>query len=118
MPKPKGRPKTGGRKRGTPNRATASARAAIAAFVDGNTHRLQDWLDKVANGVRGKVKGKKGVVYVVPPNPEKAFNMFQSLIEYHIPKQARIEATGKDGKELSLPPTFVIVPVRSRHQPD
>ena len=114
MAKPKGLPKSGGRKKGTPNKATASARAAIAAFVDGNVHKLQEWLDRIANGTPAD---KKRGVKAVAPDPAKAFSLLQSVIEFHVPKQARIEATGKEGKELLAPPTFVIVPVRS-HQRD
>lgn len=66
-----------GRKKGVPNKATAQAREAIALFVDGNAHRLQEWLDRVAE-----------------ENPERAFQLFQSVIEYHVPKLARNELSG------------------------
>jgi len=79
----------GGRAPGTPNKATSDARQAIASFVDGNAHRLSEWLDKVANGVRND-DGE----FVVPPNPAKAFDMFQSVVEYHVPKLARHEHAG------------------------
>ena len=72
---PKGRtnnPK--GREKGVPNKATTKAREAIALFVDDNSEKLQDWLDKVAQD-----------------NPAEAFKLFQSVIEYHIPKLARTE---------------------------
>lgn len=72
-----------GRKKGVPNKATADARSAIASFVDGNAHRLQDWLDRIAEN-----------------DPEKAFSLFQSVIEYHVPKLARTEHTGKDGEAI------------------
>jgi len=79
---------TGGRPKGSPNKATQGAREAIAAFVDGNAHRLTGWLDQVANGdPENDIK----------PNPIKAFEMFQSVVEYHVPKLARTEVTGKDG---------------------
>jgi len=87
--------KTGGRVAGTPNKATNEARQAIASFVDGNAHRLTGWLDKVAEGVQD-ADGS----YVVPPNPAKAFDMFQSVVEYHIPKLARQEHVGDDNKPL------------------
>ena len=46
-------PKKGpGRPPGMPNKATADARQAIAHFVDGNAHRLTEWLDRVADGVK------------------------------------------------------------------
>ena len=87
----------GGRAPGTPNKATSEARQAIASFVDGNAHRLAEWLERVAEGVKGIELDKEGnevEVYVVPPNPAKAFDMFQSVVEYHVPKLARHEHTG------------------------
>ena len=84
----KGAPKTGGRAPGVVNKSTREARAAIGAFVDGNAHRLQEWLDRVADGV----KNDEGE-YVVSPDPEKAFSLFQSVIEYHVPKLSRADNT-------------------------
>jgi len=71
-----------GRPKGVPNKATQDARMAIAQFVDNNAHRLEGWLDQVAQ-----------------ENPEKAFQLFQSVVEYHVPKLARTESTvsGPDG---------------------
>lgn len=69
--------KTGGRATGTPNKATKDARQAIATFVDENADRLSGWLDRVA-----------------ADNPAKAFELFQSVVEYHIPKLARTELSG------------------------
>jgi hypothetical protein len=85
--------KTGGRQAGTPNKATNEARQAIALFVDANAHRLTGWLDEVANGVKVTEMTEEGPVdkYIVAPNPAKAFDMFQSVVEYHIPKLARTE---------------------------
>lgn len=76
------RAKTGGRAPGTPNKVTNEAREAIALFVNKNAHRLEGWLDQVAQD-----------------NPEKAFQLFQSVVEYHVPKLARTEQTltGADG---------------------
>lgn len=76
----KGR-KFGGRAKGTPNKVTANAREAIARFVDGNADRLQGWLDQVAEN----------------DGPKAAFECFKDLLEYHVPKLARTELTGKDG---------------------
>ena len=93
----KGTPKTGGRKPGTPNKSTIEARQAISEFVDGNAHRLTDWLDSVANGVKGMDPETEAEFYIVPPNPAKAFDMFQSVVEYHVPKLARMEVSGTPG---------------------
>ena len=97
--------KTGGRAPGTPNKATADARQAIAAFVDGNAHRLTEWLDQVAAGVKVQEQTAEGEIvekYVVPPNPAKAFDMFQSVVEYHVPKLARTEVTGDPNNPVQM----------------
>lgn len=82
-----------GRPKGLPNKATSAAREAIAQFVDGNAHKLQLWLDKIADGdVEADIK----------PNPVKAFELFQSVVEYHVPKLARTELTGEGGGALRI----------------
>ena len=52
----------------------------IASFVDGNSQRLQMWLDEVYER----------------DGPKAAFACFSDLIEYHVPKLSRTEVTGKD----------------------
>jgi hypothetical protein len=89
--------KTGGRKPGVPNKATADARQAIASFVDGNAHRLTEWLDQVASGIKVLNAETGEEKYAVLPNPAKAFDMFQSVVEYHVPKLARMEVGGIEG---------------------
>ena len=97
VPKSKRKPPIATKSRkGVPNKATSDARAAIAAFVDGNAHRLVGWLDAVANGdPENDIK----------PNPSRAFDMFQSVVEYHVPKLARTEVTGKDGGPVVIAAT-------------
>jgi hypothetical protein len=97
--------KGAGRPAGSPNKATSEARQAIASFVDGNAYRLTEWLDAVANGVKVLEPVEDGDPierYIVPPNPAKAFDMFQSVVEYHIPKLARTEHVGDDNKPLVI----------------
>jgi hypothetical protein len=80
VPKSAKRPQPkGGSRKGVPNKATATAREAIARFVDGNSDKLQDWLDQIAQ--------KDG--------PKAAFACFTDLLEYHVPKlsRAEVEAT-------------------------
>ena len=67
----------------TPNKATKNAREAISRLVDGNTHRLEGWLDEIA-----------------AKDPAAAWRCMMDVIEYHIPKLARTEVTGKDGADL------------------
>ncbi len=88
--RPKGLPKTGGRQKGVANVATRDAREAIGRFVDGNAHRLQEWLDRIA-----------------VTDPERAFTLFQSVIEYHVPKLARqeIDATVKGSLNVIISET-------------
>ena len=72
-----------GRPKGQGNKKDELARQAIAKFVDGNAERLQGWLDEIAED-----------------SPEKAFNAFTGLLEYHVPKLSRQEqqALNKDGE--------------------
>lgn len=91
MPKGGSKPgeRRGGRSKGTPNKATLQAREAIARFVDGNAHRLNGWLDEIAAN----------------DGPKAAFQCFSDLIEYHVPKLARTEITGKDGGPVVIQAT-------------
>lgn len=92
----KGKKTGGGNRRGSPNKATADARAAIALFVNRNAPRLQGWLDAIADGQEGPPEvdeetGEKVKTWIIEPDPQKAFELFQSVIEYHVPKLARSE---------------------------
>ncbi len=80
-----------GRPKGSPNKATAAVREAIAVFAEGNAHKLQEWLDDVAMGVGGN-----------KPDPAKAADLYLRAIEYHIPKLARTEMTGADGGPVQV----------------
>ncbi len=84
--------KLAGSRKGKPNRIKRDAREAIARFVDGNAHKLQRWLNTISEGLRepDNPDGSPGK-WIVPPNPEKAFILFQSVIEYHVPKLSRRE---------------------------
>lgn len=84
----KTRKKIGGRVAGTPNKSTAKAREAIAAFVDGNAHQLQSWLEQIA------MDDKYG--------PKTAFDCFMAVAEYHVPKLARQEHVGADNGPIEL----------------
>lgn len=68
--------KTGGRKKGTPNKVTKDVREAYTLLVHQNIPKLQGWLDRVGEG-----------------NPEKALQIMISLSEYVIPKHTRVNIT-------------------------
>jgi len=82
----KTRQKTGGRAKGVPNKATQAAREAFATFVDGNAHRMQEWLEAVAKDPKH--------------GPKVAIELVLAVSEYHLPKLARTEHTGKDGGDI------------------
>jgi len=93
--KPKGNPnlKAGpGRPAGLPNKATANAREAIGRLIDGNAERLQGWLDQIED----------------EQGPKAALACFIDLIEYHVPKLARTEVTGKDGDAIKTQTTLIV----------
>jgi hypothetical protein len=68
-----------GRPKGSVNKATARVREAIANMADDNAENFGIWLAEVA-----------------AKSPEKACDIYLRAIEYHIPKLARTEVTGKD----------------------
>ena len=71
------RQKTGGRQQGTPNKATAKVRHAIAEIVEGNVGKVQEWIDELAE-----------------QDVEKAANLLIKLMEFTTPKLARSELSG------------------------
>jgi hypothetical protein len=86
------RKKTGGRKAGVPNKVTQEAREAVKALLDANLPYLQVWLQTTADGVYDDQAGK----WIVPPNPGKACDIVQNLVEYSVPKLARTEVVGDE----------------------
>lgn len=82
----RGKKTGGGSRKGSPNKATANARLAIAEFIDGNAANLQKWLDEV----------------YTQDGPKAALACFTDLIEYHVPKLGRTEIQSPDGSALSL----------------
>jgi hypothetical protein len=96
-----GKPKTGGRTVGTKNKATQAAREAIGMFVDNNADRLQAWLDKVAED-----------------NPQKAFELFQSVIEYHVPKLNRTTVGGDPDAPIGISVNVGFVANKHKETPE
>lgn len=78
--------KTGGRKRGTPNKSTADVRAAVALLAQNKVAEVERWL----------AKGAKS-------DPLGAVRAFVQLLEYHIPKLSRTElSTGSDTLRIEI----------------
>ena len=90
-----------GRPPGIPNKATTAAREAISQFVDQNSPRLVEWLNQVSNGIREK-DADGNDRWLVQPNPARAFELFQSVVEYHIPKLARMEVAGDQNNPIKV----------------
>ena len=94
--------KGAGRPVGSPNKSTSMAREAIAKFVETNAPKMEKWLSQVAEGKpkidkEGNQIYKDGEpVYKIEPNPLKAFEMLQTVMEYHVPKLARTEVVGDE----------------------
>lgn len=74
-----------GRPPNAPNKVTTRAKEVVAAFFESNVERFQGWLDEVA-----------------AKDPERAYRMVYDLAEFHFPKLARTEHTGKDGEQLEI----------------
>jgi hypothetical protein len=75
--------KYGGRKRGTPNKATARLREAFTGLLEGNMGRLQELLDKVAE-----------------KNPQKALELLLKLSEFALPKLRAIEVNNESEEAM------------------
>lgn len=74
-----------GRPKGVPNKSTAIVREAIAALLERNAPNMDRWLNQVAE-----------------EDPYKALDLMNKLSEYHIPKLARTEVTGRDGQAQEM----------------
>jgi len=84
----KGRPKTGGRAKGTTNKVTAEFRETVRALLETNAANVGRWLTLVAEG-DGTDSGK--------PDPAKALDLLAKLAEFAAPKLNRTEHVGEGG---------------------
>lgn len=102
--------KTGGRRPGSPNKATKEFRDTVTRLLSDNAENVAIWLAQVAEGVP-EILDASGNVAVkgVPAAPEKALDLLAKLAEYAAPKLNRTEHTGSDGGPIdhNLSVTFV-----------
>lgn len=80
--------KVGGSRKGSLNKATQRTRSAIACLID------QDFTLAHMQRLIAKVEREDGA--------KAAFQCYTALLDFTLPKLARVEHTGKDGEELSL----------------
>lgn len=72
-----------GRKAGVPNKITADVRAVFAGIMERNASKAEQWIERVADS-----------------DPYKATDLLLRMAEFHVPKLARTEHTGKGGGAL------------------
>jgi len=87
-----------GKPPGTTNKATTQVRQMIAKMADGLAPEVEGWLAKTAKGERDPDDPTK---WLVKPDPGYASSLYFQMIEYHIPKLARIEGHVTPGAEKS-----------------
>lgn len=72
--------------------STAVVRAQLAILAKGNIQKVQEWLDRTADG---------DLVHGVLPDPARALDLFLRMLEFSVPKLSRAEVavtdTSKDG---------------------
>lgn len=101
MPFVKGKIKTGGKKKGTPNQVTKDQRERAALIIDNNIDRMQGWIDKVA-----------------AENPERAYKMLLDMFEFSLPKLKAIELSGPGGKDLNPHITIRLIDTADQIPPE
>ena len=79
MPFKKGKPKTGGKEKGSLNKATRDIKEAYRMLIEKNLDNLTTWLEIIAE-----------------KDPDKAIRIINDLSEYVIPKLARTDLTTGD----------------------
>jgi len=83
-----GTPKTGGRKKGVPNKVNAEFRETVRQLLEDNSKNVGRWLTLVAEG---------DGTDACKPDPGKALDLLAKLAEFAAPKLSRTEHTGPDG---------------------
>lgn len=87
--RPSGRPKTGGRKKGTLNKVTTEQK---------------DRAEKILQLIESQFLEQD----IAKLSPASRTSLYRDILEYRQPKLARVEMTGKDGADLELKQVFII----------
>lgn len=98
----KGKPKTGGRAKGTTNKVTAEFRDTVRRLLETNAENVGRWLSLVAEG-DGTDSGK--------PDPAKALDLLAKLAEFAAPKLGRVEHVGDADNPLQVVGRFKLAPL-------
>jgi len=81
--RPPGYPKSGGRKRGTPNKITPEKRAFLRAFID-------------------RTRDEAFACWQQIKDPSKRFDLWLKASEFAYPKLGRLEHVGEGGQPLTF----------------
>ena len=87
-----------GRPKGVPNKATQESRELVAKILSNNLPYIESWILATAEGIVDDKTGK----HIVLPNPAKACDIVQGMIEYSVPKLARTEVVGDEKQPQRL----------------
>jgi len=79
-----------GKKKGTPNRVTTEMREACLNLLNRNMPKLNKWLDEVAED-----------------DPAKAFELLVKVMEFALPKLARIDSSINGNQDSKVTIKFI-----------
>ncbi len=108
VPKKTGGPPTkgvryGGRKPGTPNKATQEFRVTIQRLLDSNAENIAIWLAQVAEGIPATYDRKGNCISPGrPADPVAALARLGALADFAAPKLSRQEQVGDGGGPLTV----------------
>jgi hypothetical protein len=96
--------KTGGRKKGIPNKITGDTRQMIARILENLVPEVEGWLREAAQGIEIEKTLANGqtVIGRFNADPAKAADVTLKLAEYCIPKVARKDVTLQDISDADL----------------
>jgi hypothetical protein len=96
--------KTGGRKKGVPNKITRELREVIKAFCDQAVPQLPQMLEDCWHGIEIEKQMPDGstVVGRLNADPGKAAELTLKAMEFCVPKLGRTEVTGEDGGPIRI----------------